>query len=304
MSKRFVRALFVIYSVLIAMPSICFSVADTQQKSGLVYGDGYSFWIDAPKGWVLDPKTAKEYGLNIVLFQDGFSFRNAPAVMYTSKLRRTESVEDAMKHEASMYNEKYKGILISRRPPVKTKDNKTALIQYYKGGKQDQTDEAVAFIQENGLIVLLVLSAKSEKTFEEAYPAFEQLIKSYALSNVTVMDNGEARISDFAARVKVGKQTLASPEGQQYEASWGESMQTILTTCIPIGSTNPANLGRFTFVADVSASGVISSVEVQPSNTVSRCFAQHFGKARLPRPPMPLNASGLLPIADDIVITP
>jgi hypothetical protein len=115
---------------------------------------------------------------------------------------------------------------------------------------------------------------------------------------------GVAHAGDFAARVKAGKQALASPEGQQYEVSWGEIMQTILTTCIPIGSSDPANLGRFTFVADVSASGLVSSFEVNPSTAVSRCFALHFAKARLPRPPMPLKKGELLPIADDIVITP
>jgi hypothetical protein len=112
------------------------------------------------------------------------------------------------------------------------------------------------------------------------------------------------RTSDFAARNKAGKQALASPEGQQYEKSWREVMQSILTTCIPIGSTDPANLGRFTFVADVSASGSVSSVEVEPSNAVSRCFALHFGKARLPKPPTSLIKGNILPVADDIVVTP
>ncbi len=188
MSRRFARALFFIFSVFIAIPSICLSAADTQQMSGLVYGDGYSFWIDAPKGWVLDPKTAKEYGLNVVLFQAGFSFRNAPAVMYTSKLKRNEKVADAMNHEANTYREKYKGIQISRRPSIKTKDNKIALVQYYKGDKKDQTDEAVAFIQENGFIILLVLSARSDSAFDEAYPAYQDFVKSYAFANIKVID--------------------------------------------------------------------------------------------------------------------
>jgi hypothetical protein len=168
------------FFVFIAVPSICLCANDTQPISGLVYGEGYSFWIDAPKGWVLDPKTAKEYGINVVLYQAGLSFQTAPAVMYTSKLTRTEIVEEAMKHEADNYKERYKGIQIPRRPGIQTKDNKIALVQCYKGDNKDQTDEVVAFIQENGFSVLLVLSAKSERAFEEAYPAFKHLVKSYA----------------------------------------------------------------------------------------------------------------------------
>jgi len=120
----------------------------------------------------------------------------------------------------------------------------------------------------------------------------------------TILIVGAAHASDFAARAKAGKQALASSAGQQYEESWGEVMGNILHTCIPIGSTDPANLGKFTFVADVSSSGVVSSVEVEPSTKVSRCFAQQFGKARLPRPPVALKEGELFPVSDDIVIRP
>jgi len=188
MNSRGCRAIYFIVLILIALPSICLSAEDTQQMSGLVYGKGYSFWIDSPKGWVLDPQTAKEYGISVVLYQKGFSFRNAPAVMYTNTLTTNENVQDAMKHEADTYKNKHEGIQISSRPDIQTKDKKIAHVQYYKGQKQDQTDEAVAFIQEKGFYALLVLSAQTERAFEEAYPAFEQLVKSYELANITVID--------------------------------------------------------------------------------------------------------------------
>jgi len=70
----------------------------------------------------------------------------------------------------------------------------------------------------------------------------------------------------FAARAAAGKKALASPEGQRYEQSWGEVMGNVLHACIPIGSSNPANLGRFTFVANISAAGEVFSVEVEPTN--------------------------------------
>lgn len=128
MTKQFFHTLCYIFIVLIAVPSICLCANDAQPMSGLVYGDGYSFWLDAPKGWVLDPKTAKQYGINVVLYQAGLSFQTGPAVMYTSKLTRAGIVEEAMKHEADNYKEKYKGIQISRRLDIQTKDNKIARV--------------------------------------------------------------------------------------------------------------------------------------------------------------------------------
>jgi hypothetical protein len=79
---------------------------------------------------------------------------------------------------------------------------------------------------------------------------------------------GVAGAGDFAARVKAVKQALSSPGGQQCESSLGEVIQKILTTCIRIGSTDPANFGRFSFIADVSVSGSVSPVDVNPNNTV------------------------------------
>jgi len=109
--------------------------------------------------------------------------------------------------------------------------------------------------------------------------------------------------SDFATRVKAGVLSLASPSGQRYEASWGQAMQASLAACVPVGSTSPANLGKFTFVANVSSSGVVSSVEVEPVTSVSRCFAIHFGAAQLPPPPG-VRSGSYLPVADSISVTP
>lgn len=190
MIRKIKATIFCLIAVSMAVfPFICVSAAEMEQMSGLVYGDDYSFWIDAPKGWVLDPKAAKKYGVNVVLYQTGFSFGNSPAVMYANTLTGKDKIEEVMKHEADTYKEQYEGIQISRRPEMKTKDNKSARVQYYKGKKKDQTDEAVAFIQEKGFYALLVLSAKSTQDFNAAYPAFEWLVQSYALSDIKVHDN-------------------------------------------------------------------------------------------------------------------
>ena len=68
-----------------------------------------------------------------------------------------DKIEEVMKHEADTYKKQYEGIQISRRTEIETKDKKVAKVQYYKGKKKDQTDEAVAFVQEKGFYALLVL---------------------------------------------------------------------------------------------------------------------------------------------------
>lgn len=117
---------------------------------------------------------------------------------------------------------------------------------------------------------------------------------------------GIAQAGDFSARAKLGKATLATAEGRKYEASWGAAIVSSMEACVPAGSTSPANLGRFTFVGDVSSNGAVSAIEVQPSTRVSRCFAEHLGKTQVPPPPPSLlkDAQSILPIADDIEVQP
>lgn len=112
-----------------------------------------------------------------------------------------------------------------------------------------------------------------------------------------------AHADDFASRVKAGELALASPEGQRYEASWGKTMQASLIACVPAGSTSPADLGKFTFVAKVSSRGEVSSVQVKPLTAVSRCFASHFGNEPLPPPPG-IRPGSFLPVADSVSVTP
>ena len=109
--------------------------------------------------------------------------------------------------------------------------------------------------------------------------------------------------SDFATRVRAGKLALASPSGKSYEASWGQAMQASLVRCVPVGSTSPANLGKFTFVANVTSSGAVSAVEVKPVTSVSQCFAIHFGAAQLPPPPG-IRPGHYLTVADSVSVTP
>jgi hypothetical protein len=116
---------------------------------------------------------------------------------------------------------------------------------------------------------------------------------------------GLAHAGDLTARIKAGKSALAGVEGQRYEATWGAAIGAAITACVPPGSTSPGNLGKFTFVGDVSSTGLVSSVEVQPSTAISRCFAQHFSDAKLPPPPpVLLNSRPALPIADEIEVRP
>ena len=108
-----------------------------------------------------------------------------------------------------------------------------------------------------------------------------------------------AHAAVFAEREKAGLSAMATPEGKKYEASWGKVVGPAFKACVPSGpAASSANLGKFVLIANVARSGVVSDVDVSPSNPVSRCFAKHFAGSTLPPPPMADSAATLFPIAD------
>ena len=111
--------------------------------------------------------------------------------------------------------------------------------------------------------------------------------------------------SHVAYSVRMTTNLANVPEGTRVRnAHASEVMGTVMHTCIPPGSTSPANLGKFTFVANVDLAGKVSSVEVSPITKVSRCFAKLFGAATLPAPPASNNIGKFFPIADVMSVGP
>lgn len=116
---------------------------------------------------------------------------------------------------------------------------------------------------------------------------------------------GAAQAGDISARIAAGNNAAAaSPEGQRYESLLGPALQAAMSPCVPAGSTATGNLGKFTLVGDVAKSGAISSVEVEPSTAVSRCFAANFRKQQLPKPPKPPSARKRFPLTLVVSVVP
>ncbi len=116
---------------------------------------------------------------------------------------------------------------------------------------------------------------------------------------------GLANAADFGARAKAGKLALASPLAQKYVSTWGSMMSATMTACRPLAFRPSDAAGEFAFVADVSPTGLVSSVEVRPETRLSLCFANHFTNVQLPAPPPELlHGKPFLPIADELELLP
>jgi hypothetical protein len=90
----------------------------------------------------------------------------------------------------------------------------------------------------------------------------------------------------FEARFDSGKTALSTPEGKRYEMSLGTQIQAAMASCMPAGSTDPRDRGKFALVGYVAPSGRLFGVSVRPKTAIAKCFGQRLSRKPVPIPPV------------------
>jgi len=172
--------------ILVAFVFLC-GVASAQDDSGIIFGKNYSFTLTAPKGWVLDNTSGRGQGLQAVFYPKGSSWKTGTAVMYANVYQKTdpskESIKTVIANDVAEYKKNSADLKVVDAESVLTRTDarskdKQATVKYFTGDRNANT-EAVAYIDEGKVVVMLVLSARSQKDFDSSLPAFKDLIGSY-----------------------------------------------------------------------------------------------------------------------------
>lgn len=166
-------------------------------QTGVVYGPGHAFSLDAPAQWVLDNQSGVDQGLQAVFYPTGKSWTNSPAVMYANVyLKKDQKDENAATVAArdiadfSKHSRTFKVLDADPLPVGDLADDKprTALVKYFSGDNFGNF-EAVAYINESKVVVMLVLSARKEEEFKKSLPIFAELVRSYHfLTDKVILD--------------------------------------------------------------------------------------------------------------------
>jgi hypothetical protein len=181
-------------SILFALLIFC-GAASAQDDSGIIYGKNYSFTLTAPKGWVLDTTSGRQQGLQAVFYPKGSSWKNGAAVMYANVYQKSdpskESVQAIIAHDVTEFKKGSANLkvvatdAIPTRTDARSKD-KMATVKHFTGDGTGNS-EAVAYIDEGTLVVMLVFSARSQKDFEGSLPAFKEFVGSYFFLGAAVV---------------------------------------------------------------------------------------------------------------------
>lgn len=162
------------------------SGSETRVEAGkettLLYGDDHVFAICAPSGWVIDDSSGMGSKIRVVLYPKGQKWATAKTVMYVNPLhqdaKRPKTLRDMIAHDMTAFRKSNpQGVALSG-PMMPTATEKKAEVRFFAhdGGKPH---EAVAYVAEDELVMLLVLSSRSAEDFSLALPAFQLLVKSY-----------------------------------------------------------------------------------------------------------------------------
>ena len=150
--------------------------------SGLLYGPHFSYWLTAPKGWMLDNASGVSQGSNAVFYPKGQTWGNAPVVFYTNASVITpqkDTVEKMAQGEIDDFHANsspgYRG---HYSETWKLPHGGYAQVWKFEGDRWGNF-EAIAFVPENKTIDFVVITARSEKLFDQAWPSFRELVLSY-----------------------------------------------------------------------------------------------------------------------------
>lgn len=149
---------------------------------GIVYGEGYSFNIKAPKGWSLDPSAGAQQGIPAVFYPIGKNWSDSPIVAYAQSRKKNAQVktaDDAAKATIERFHAEghadYQG---KRLKTLTTVGGKETVLYQFSGDKYGNS-EVAAYFEESDRINVIVMSTNDAKLFAQSLTAFDELAKSY-----------------------------------------------------------------------------------------------------------------------------
>lgn len=151
-------------------------------QTGIIYGYNHAFSLTAPKGWVLDNKSAVKYGIYAVFYKKGESWANAETVMYVNTASFENSahrtLEELINYDLDNFRKNYSNLEILDGKDIQIKDGISAKVKYLSG-ESYKNYEAIAYIAAKNTGIMIIMSSRTKDGFDKSLDAFEKLVKSY-----------------------------------------------------------------------------------------------------------------------------
>jgi hypothetical protein len=170
----------------------------TGSGTAIVYAEGEAFSLEALKGWITDRETGQKNGVCCVWYPEGSTWDDAETVIYPniiSKRLGQKTLNQFMESDLAGFREHDPELAYEVRDDIPLKENRIAKLRLYYNVNHGSA-EAVAYIDEDKIIALVVMSSKTKKSLNESIPLLRSLLQSYTFVNLHIVKDGEQKSGD------------------------------------------------------------------------------------------------------------
>lgn len=157
-------------------------------NSGIVYGKDHAYLIKAPDGWVLDNRSGVPNGIHAVFYPVGSSWNKTKVLMYVNGATKSDgdTLEKFIERDVAAYLKHSPDLKVADGEPPAVYDNRKVIAKRFSGDRAG-SHEFVAYVEEDRVVVVIVLHARTLKDVDDALPAFRELVSSYRFITSSVV---------------------------------------------------------------------------------------------------------------------
>ena len=166
------------------------STSERRQSTGgagvIVYAEGGAFLLQGPGDWIADNETGQQMGICCVFYPEGSNFDDAETVIYpniATKGPGQATLKEFMEYDLSEFRDHNPGMSHEDAEDIPMRNNRAAKLRYFHGVNKGSS-EAIAYIDEEKIVALIVVSSKTEKGLNAAVPLLRDMLQSYLYMDV------------------------------------------------------------------------------------------------------------------------
>ncbi|MFZ0296557.1 MAG: hypothetical protein WAL52_23295 [Candidatus Sulfotelmatobacter sp.] len=169
-------------------------IPDQGGGGAILYSEGGAFMIAAPKGWSLDREVGQRLGTCCVFYPEGSTWDDAETVIYpniVSKGPGQQTLHELMASDLNDFRDHNPKMSFEDGEEIRLKNHGTAKVRYFYNVNQGSS-EAVAYVDEEKIIALVVVSSKTRKGLNESIPLLRSALQTYAYMDVRLSNKVKA----------------------------------------------------------------------------------------------------------------
>lgn len=154
----------------------------------LLYLDGGGFMIDSPKDWVVDHEGGKSLGTCCVFYPKRSTWDDAETVMYPSIVKKgpgKQTLREFMESDLAEFRKHDPEMSYEDAEDVLLKQKRLAKVRMFHNVNHGSF-EAVAYIDEEKIIAVVVLSSKTKEDLKKTMPLLKTALGTYVFMDVRV----------------------------------------------------------------------------------------------------------------------